>query len=88
MNRKSIGAALLAAGVALGIIGMVLWARESSRVEDARSVNEFGDALGVDDLDDVAADRAPALGAWGVGALLWMSGVVVLATVPPSRSSP
>lgn len=82
MDRKKIGALLVVAAVVLGVVGMVLWARESSRVEEAQDRADFGRALAEDYGtmwdDEPEANRAPAIGVWVVGGLLFLSGVIVL----------
>lgn len=87
MPRKNIGAVLIVCALLAGVLGLVLWTQESDRAESRTTANEFGRAIASDEgltfsPDDETANRTPAIGAWAVGGVLFLSGVIVLATTP------
>lgn len=79
MNRKTLGAWMIAIGIACAAIGYVLWESEEDRVEQAEITNEFSNALSGFDIEDGDANHLPSYGLWAVGALLVLAGVVFVA---------
>lgn len=73
MTRRYIGALLLAVGIALAIVGGVLWANENRRVsranDSAAATADFAQALG-----NSAATFAPITPNHGPSVVLWVTG--------------
>jgi hypothetical protein len=81
-TRRGIGVALVASAAVLVALALVLWTRASDDAEAATLADQYAEVLGAGPAEEVEPDRTPALLAGGVAAVLFVSGVVVLATTP------
>src|SRR5436190_23661371 len=85
MNRRTLGGWMIAAGVFCGAVGFVLWQQENDRYDKEVTTAEFTDAIISDNggfggyVDDLEKNQMPAYASWGIGALLFIGGIVLFA---------
>lgn len=91
MKRRLVGSTLLALAAVLAVCGVLLWWNASRDADNAeRTITEVGAALGAPDartVPDVQPDYGLAQAAFGLAALVVLSGVIVLSTGPLSDGS-
>lgn len=90
MTRRTLAVLLLAGAVLLGVAGALLWAKETADAEERASIEVleagFADVLGVDrPAGDVDPDRTLSIALFGLGGVMLIASVIVLAmSLPPA----
>jgi hypothetical protein len=87
-DRRRAATAMIVASVLLALCAFLLWAKASRDAKDENLTRDFAEAISGQPLDDVEPNRAPALTAATVGGLLFLGGVILLASTPPVVGEP
>lgn len=89
MDNRRIGALLIGAGVLVAVLGLVLWNNENERVNDEQVQQDLTAAfLGQQSPGEIEPNRSGPYFAFGVAALLFLSGVIFMATARPVDRPP
>jgi hypothetical protein len=83
MGKARVGFWMICAAVVLAVAAVVMWNNGTADAEDDRLTEGFRASIAGQPADDIDPDRTGPLAAAGVGAVLFLGGIVLVA----SRSS-
>lgn len=86
MSRRHIGAALLISALVLVGAALVMWGAASDAAEKDQLAEEYRAAINGGPVEDIDPNRAGPIAIGATAAVLFLSGVVVLATSPSDGS--
>lgn len=80
-NRRN-GRLLIFAAIAAALLAVVLWSKADQDAEHDRITAGYTEALGGGPADEAEADHTASLAAGGLAAVLFLGGIILVATAP------
>lgn len=81
-NRRRNGRLLVIAAIAIMLLAVVLWGKAEQDADKDQLAADYTEALG-GAADEVKADHTGSFALAGLGAVLFLSGVILVSQAPP-----
>lgn len=80
-NRRT-GRLLITAAIMAALVAVLLWSKAEQDADQEQLAEDYSEALGGGRAEDVEADHTGAFALGGLGAVLFLGGIVLVATAP------
>lgn len=88
MTRRNVATGLLVVGFVMLLAVVPLWIAATQKADDEQRVNDYAEAITGIPQPDADADRGIPLAVGAVGALVFLSGVIVAVSMTLVSPSP